>query len=93
MRGVVHVPIGKRIAVGWDKECKKPITTGGYRVARPGELVQLPSLDTQRLRALGMIKDPNDPTTPPPTAKPTRGRIEMCRSVWSAPRSPVRRID
>jgi hypothetical protein len=37
MRGVVHVPIGKRIAVGWDKESKKPITTGGYRVARPAE--------------------------------------------------------
>jgi hypothetical protein len=79
VRGIVHVPIsGERVIVGTDRD-GKPATRQRYHAAVVGELVKLPPDDTKRLRALGVIKDPNDPSTPAPASiqRPTRDRIEL----------------
>jgi hypothetical protein len=79
VRGTVHVVVpGERVIVGTDRD-GKPAYRQRYHTAVVGEIVKLPPEDTQRLRAIGVLKDPNDPDTPAPATvqRPTRDKIEM----------------
>jgi hypothetical protein len=66
----VHVSDGTRVACGYDALLSRPVYRQGFRIALPGETVELPKSEIEKLMALGYLIDPNSievvATDPPP---------------------------
>jgi hypothetical protein len=54
----IHINIG-RVASGYDAMLSRPVYRQTFRIALPGEVVELPRSEIDKLRAQGFLVDPD----------------------------------